>query len=153
MIAPRCRITREPIDTTALLSSCPSPSDGAVLLFVGVVRDRNEGREVGHLEYEAFAPMAERVLAQIVEEARAQWEVGTMAVEHRIGKLEIGEASVAIAVAAPHRDAAYAASRYVIEELKKRVPIWKREGYLDGEREWLAGNSPTPPAGGGASHD
>ena len=102
--------------------------------------------------FEAFAPMAERVLDEIVAEARERWETGSMAVVHRVGRLEIGEASVAIAVAAPHRGDAYAASRYVIEELKKRAPIWKREGYLDGESEWLGGASPEP-ATEGASHD
>ena len=147
-----CRITRDPIDTAALLSSCAAPSDGAVLLFLGVVRNPNEGREVDHLEYEAFAPMAERVLEQIVDEARSRGETGTLAVGHRIGRLEIGEASVAIVVASPHRGNAYEASRYVIEELKKRVPIWKREGYLDGDREWLDGTSPAP-ATEGSSHE
>lgn len=142
------RVTREPIDAAALLASCAAPSDGAVLLFVGVVRDHNEGREVGHLEYEAFAPMAERVLDQIVAEARARWDTGTLAVVHRVGRLEIGEASVAIAVASPHRGDAYEASRYVIEELKKRAPVWKREGYLDGESEWLGGATPEPAARG-----
>lgn len=144
MSEPLCRITPDPIDATALLSSCAAPSDGAVLLFLGVVRDHNEGREVGHLEYEAFAPMAERVLRQIVDEARERWDTGTMAVVHRVGRLEIGEASVAIVVSAPHRGEAYEASRYVIEELKRRVPVWKREGYLDGQTEWLDGSTPVP---------
>ena len=152
MSGPVCRITRDPIDASGLLAECASPRDGAVLLFLGVVRDHNEGRDVGHLDYEAFAPMAERVLSQIVEEARARWEVGAMTVEHRVGRLQIGEASVAIVVAAPHRGEAYEASRYVIEELKKRAPIWKREGYLDGEAEWLGGSTPAP-AGEGASHE
>ncbi len=144
MTAPASRVIRDPIDAAALLASCAGPSDGAALLFLGVVRDHNEGRDVGHLDYEAFAPMAERVLDQIVAEARERWETGSMAVVHRIGRLEIGDASVAIAVAAPHRGDAYDASRYIIEELKKRAPIWKREGYLDGESEWLGGTSPRP---------
>lgn len=152
MSEPLCRITSDPIDAAALLASCAAPSDGAVLLFVGVVRNHNEGREVGHLEYEAFAPMAERVLRQIVDEARERWETGTMAVVHRVGRLEIGEASVAIAVAAPHRGEAYEASRYVIEELKRRVPVWKREGYLDGQSEWLDGSTPVA-AGEAGSHE
>lgn len=142
-----CRVTTEPIDTVALLAQCASPADGAVLLFLGVVRDHNDGRAVGHLEYDAYAAMAELELRRIVDEARAKWPVGDVAVVHRTGRLEIGEASVAIAVASPHRDEAYSASRYVIEELKTRVPIWKREGYLEGGSEWLSGATPAPAAG------
>jgi molybdopterin synthase catalytic subunit len=136
-----CRITHDPIDTASLLAAAPASSDGAVLLFLGVVRDLNEERAVGHLEYEAYEPMAERLLEEIVREARERWNTGAISVVHRVGRLEIGEASVAIVVAAPHRADAYAASRYVIDEIKKRVPIWKREGYVEGESEWLPGNS------------
>lgn len=143
MHTPSCRITHEPIDPGPLLEEATSSSDGAVLLFLGVVRNHNEGREVGFLEYEAYAGMAEATLREIAAEARDRWDTGGIAVVHRIGRLEIGETSVAIAVAAPHRAEAYEASRYVIEELKKRVPIWKREGYLDGARDWLAGHSPS----------
>ena len=142
MTAKTARITRDPLDAATLLREAGAASDGAVLLFVGTVRDRNDGRAVGHLEYESYEAMAERTLELIVAEARARWDVGEVRVAHRIGRLEIGEASVVIAVASPHRDAAYEASRYVIEELKKRVPIWKREGYLDGPSEWLAGTHP-----------
>jgi molybdopterin synthase catalytic subunit len=138
----RCRITRERIDPAALLEECATDEDGAALLFVGVVRNHNEGRAVGHLTYDAYEEMAARVLEAIVGEAEARWGIGRVAVVHRIGRLEIGEASVAIAVAAPHRGEAYEASRYIIEELKKRVPIWKREGYVDGEAEWLGGAVP-----------
>lgn len=137
-----CRITDRPIDAAALLAGCATHADGAALLFVGVVRDRNEGREVGHLEYSAFSAMAEKVMEEIAGEAAARWETGRIAVVHRIGRLELGEASVAIAVASPHRDAAYQASRYIIEELKRRVPIWKKEGYREGESEWLPGHTP-----------
>jgi molybdopterin synthase catalytic subunit len=139
---PRCRVTDEPIDAAALLAKLPSPEDGAVLLFLGVVRNHNEGRGVGSLEYQAYREMAERSLEQIVSEAEQRWETGAIRVVHRVGRLAIGEASVAIAVASPHREAAYEASRYVIEELKRRVPIWKREGYLDGASEWLGGSDP-----------
>lgn len=142
MPAIHCSVTDQPIDTGALLASCASTRDGAALLFVGIVRDSNDGRPVDHLEYSAFAPMAERVMREIADEAAERWEIGDLAVVHRVGRLELGEASVAIAVASPHRDAAYQASRYVIEELKQRVPVWKKEGYVDGKREWLGGNSP-----------
>jgi molybdopterin synthase catalytic subunit len=137
-----CRITERPIDAAALLAGSTTHADGAAVLFVGVVRDRNEGREVGHLEYSSFAAMAEKVMEEIAGEAAARWQTGRIAVVHRIGRLELGEASVAIAVASPHRDAAYQASRYIIEELKRRVPIWKKEGYLEGESAWLPGHSP-----------
>jgi molybdopterin synthase catalytic subunit len=140
-----CAVTEDPIDTAALLATCTRTSDGAALLFVGVVRETNDGREVDHLEYSAFAPMAERVMHEIAAEAAARWETGDLAVVHRVGRLELGEASVAIVVASPHRDAAYQASRYIIEELKRRVPVWKREGYVDGEREWLPGTTPAAP--------
>ncbi len=146
-MADRCVVTSEPIDPCALLRGCATDTDGAVILFVGVVRNRNDGRDVGHLDYQAYPPMAESTLREIVAEAREKWATGEMAVTHRYGRLEIGEVSVAIAVAAPHRGDAYAASRYIIEELKQRVPIWKREGYLDGESEWLRGNQPEPVRG------
>ncbi|HEX6924451.1 MAG TPA: molybdenum cofactor biosynthesis protein MoaE [Longimicrobiaceae bacterium] len=144
MPAITCSITDQPIDAAAILNSAISPSDGAALLFLGVVRNHNEGREVGHLEYSAFREMAERVLAEIAREAAERWETGDITVVHRIGRLDLGEASVAIAVASPHRDAAYQASRYIIEELKRRAPIWKKEGYLEGESAWLSGHSPAP---------
>ena len=137
-----CSITQNPIDTAALLASSTTSTDGAAILFLGVVRDTNEGRAVGHLEYEAYPTMAEAVLKEIVAEAESRWTTGDISVIHRIGRLEIGEISVAVMVSAPHRGDAYEASRYVIDELKKRVPIWKREGYLDGEREWLRGYPP-----------
>lgn len=139
------RITDQPIDAAALLTDCTTTADGAALLFVGVVRDHNEGRQVGHLEYSAYTAMAERVLLEIALEAANRWQTGRISVVHRIGRLELGEASVAIAVASPHRDGAYQASRYIIDELKKRAPIWKREGYLQGESEWLPGHSPAVP--------
>ncbi|MBV9773449.1 MAG: molybdenum cofactor biosynthesis protein MoaE [Gemmatimonadetes bacterium] len=137
-----CRITRDPIDAAALLRDAVSPSDGAALLFWGVVRDEHDGRAVSSLEYEAYAPMAEAKLAEIAAEARERWGTGEIVVVHRVGRLEVGEASVAIVVAAPHRAEAYEASRYVIEELKQRVPVWKREGYVDGTREWVPGFAP-----------
>lgn len=141
-MAARCWITPEPLDAAALLSSVATPADGAVLLFWGVVRNRNDGRAVDHLEYEAYREMAEATLREIVAEARERWATGEIAVAHRVGRLAIGEASVGIAVAAPHRAEAYQASRYVIEELKKRAPIWKREGYVTGDAEWLVGTEP-----------
>jgi molybdopterin synthase catalytic subunit len=136
------RVTRDPLDPAALLRETVAPSDGAALLFWGVVRAEHGGRAVSHLEYEAYAPMAEAKLAEIAAEARERWGTGEIAVVHRVGRLEVGEASVAIVVASPHRAEAYEASRYVIEELKRRVPVWKREGYVDGDSEWVPGFTP-----------
>ena len=105
--------------------------------FVGTVREVNDGRPVQGIEYAAYEAMAERELEQIAREAAAQFGTVHIVVEHRLGSLALGEVSVAIAVAHPHRGAAYEASRFVIEELKRRVPIWKREDYADGTREWV----------------
>lgn len=143
MSAGRCRVVSQTIDTQALVDEVVAPSDGAVLLFLGVVRNENEGREVNHLEYEAYVEMAEKIMEQIVAAARERWAVGEIRVVHRIGLLSIGEVSVAIAVASPHRGDGYEASRFIIEELKVRVPIWKREGYVEGETGWLPGMNPT----------
>jgi molybdopterin synthase catalytic subunit len=142
-----CRITHDPIDPGALIAAVTTPSDGAVLLFWGVVRNHHQGLAVNRLEYDAYVEMAEAKLKEIVGEARTRWPVGAIAVVHRLGRLEIGEASVGIAVASPHRAEAYDASRYVIEELKRRVPIWKREGYLEGASRWLGGATPTAGTG------
>jgi molybdopterin synthase catalytic subunit len=135
-------VTADPIDPTRLLGDTLSPDDGAALLFWGVVRNQNDGRPVSHLEYSAYAEMAEREMRRIADEARERFGTGRIRVIHRTGKLAIGEASVAIAVASPHRAEAYEASRYVIEQLKQRVPVWKREGYVDGDTEWVPGFTP-----------
>jgi molybdopterin synthase catalytic subunit len=137
-------VVTEPIDPARLLGEALSPADGAALLFWGVVRNENDGRAVSHLEYSAYAEMAEREMRRIAEEAAGRFGTGDIHVVHRVGRLAVGEASVAIAVAAPHRAEAYEASRYVIEELKRRVPVWKREGYVDGESEWVPGFTPQP---------
>ena len=146
MAASFAAVTSEPLDAARLLAESVSPADGAALLFWGVVRDEHDGRAVSHLEYQAYAAMAEREMRRIADEAIARWATGDIRVVHRVGRLEIGEASVAIVVAAPHRGEAYEASRYVIEQLKRRVPVWKREGYVDGESEWVPGFTPEPGA-------
>ena len=126
----------EPLDLSRLVVSVSAPERGAVACFVGTVRDHHEGKSVIRLEYSAYRPMAEVECDRIVAEARSRWDAD-VALEHRTGVLEIGEAAVAIAAAAPHRGAAFAACRYVIEEVKRRVPIWKRERYADGTVEWV----------------
>lgn len=133
----RTAIVDRPIDVAALLSEVANVRHGATVLFVGTVRETNEGSAVSGLDYSSYAGMAEQELAAIALEAAERWDPSDIVVEHRIGTLELGDASVAIAVAHPHRGEAYEASRYVIEELKKRLPIWKREHYLDGRSEWV----------------
>ena len=130
-------LVRHPIDASALIERVSRPANGAVLLFVGVVRDVNDGRAVSGMEYSAYESMAARELAEIASEAAQRFGVSDIAIEHRLGELALEEASVGIAVAHPHRGPAYEASRWVIEELKHRVPIWKREHYADGTRVWV----------------
>ena len=133
----RTAIVDRPIDVRALMSEVANVRHGATILFVGTVRDTNDGSPVSGLDYTSYTGMAEQELAAIVLEACERWDTSDIVVEHRIGSLELGEASVAIAVAHPHRAEAYEASRYVIEELKKRLPVWKREHYVDGRSEWV----------------
>jgi len=117
--------------------------DGAIATFVGIVRDENQGRRVRFLEYEAYEPLALRALALIVDEAQAAWPAVRLAIQHRIGRLDIGEASVVIAAASPHRADAFAVCRYAIERVKQIVPIWKREHFEGGEM-WLEGATADP---------
>ena len=135
------------IDLAELLREVGDSRNGATILFVGTVRDVNDGRVVTGMEYSAYHSMAERELNEIVREASAEFGTRDIVVEHRLGTLELGDASVAIAVAHPHRGAAYDASRYVIEQLKRRVPIWKLEHYVDGTREWVDPTKSAQPAG------
>jgi molybdopterin synthase catalytic subunit len=130
-------IVSAPIDVAALLARVQAPGVGAISLFLGTVRDLNDGRPVSGMEYEAYAPMAESELRTIAEETCGRHAGLRLVVEHRVGTLDIGEASVAIVAAHPHRAQAMDAARDVIESLKQRVPIWKREHYLSGDREWI----------------
>ena len=131
-------LTREPIWVEDLIARVAAPDRGGIATFLGVVRDHHEGREVRELEYSAYDAMAEAVGAEIVLEAESRWPVRA-AVQHRLGTLGIGEVAVAIAVAAGHRDEAFAACRFLIEALKSRVPIWKLERYSDGTAGWVGG--------------
>lgn len=133
--ATRVRLTHEAIDLAALHGT--DPRDGALCLFVGVVRNENGGRAVRYLEYEAYEEMALPLMQQIADETRRDFDVTAVELVHRLGRLEIGEPSVAVAVTAPHRDAAFRACRHAIDALKARVPIWKKEYYADGA-DWLA---------------
>lgn len=141
-------ITTDPIVPSAVLRRVGAPDDGAVALFLGTVRNRNEGRPVGGMEYEGYAAMAREQLAAIVAEAAERAGSDRIAAVHRLGELAVGEVSVAIAVSTPHRAEAFDAARHVIEEIKKRLPVWKRERYLDGEAEWLGGRVPAEEVAG-----
>ena len=129
-------LTESPLDLGELLTSVQSPERGGVASFLGTVRNHHGGREVLGLEYSAYGPMVEAECARIVAEAESRWQV-SVALRHRIGRLEIGDAAVAVAAAAAHRDEAFVACRHVIEELKRRVPIWKREVFADGTVDWV----------------
>jgi molybdopterin synthase catalytic subunit len=143
MPVPAVALTSAPLDAHALAALVAATGDGAVASFVGIVRDENQGRRVHYLEYEAYDALAVRALQRIVDEARREWADTRLAVHHRIGRLEIGDASVAIAAASPHRAHAFAACRYAIERVKQIVPIWKRE-HFEGGDVWLEGATADP---------
>ncbi len=135
---PIIQITREPLDRNALIASVAHESAGGIVTFEGVVRDTARGKQVRYLEYDVYPEMAEQQIRAIVAEAERRWGVERVAVAHRFGRLEIGEASVVIVVATPHRAEAFDACRYIIDTLKATVPIWKKEVATDGE-EWVEG--------------
>ena len=130
------KVVDGPIDDLDLDEMVRTDADGAVIVFRGVARRYSRGREVVHLEYEAYPEMAEKVMAQIGDEMTTKWPVSKVAMVHRTGVLRIGEASVAIAVSAPHRGEAFAACQYAIDRLKQIVPIWKKEVWSDGS-QWI----------------
>jgi molybdopterin synthase catalytic subunit/molybdopterin converting factor small subunit len=134
------RISEQPLDAAAVIAEAESDDAGAVASFVGTVRNRSRGRNVLHLEYEAFAEMAEPMLARLAAELTEKHGLSKVAIHHRIGRVEIGEASVAIAVSAPHRAAALEACREAIDTLKETIPLWKKEIYEGGE-EWIGRGS------------
>src|SRR5438105_9891658 len=133
----RVAVVSRAIDPAALIAEVQSPEFGAISLFVGTVRDINDGRSVTALDYSAYVAMAESELSAILADAEIKFGVTTIVVEHRIGALSLGDVSIAIACAHPHRQPAMDCTRFVIEEIKKRVPIWKREHYADGSHEWV----------------
>jgi molybdopterin synthase catalytic subunit len=157
----RAALTEEPIRAEDVIAAVAAPARGAVLLFLGTVRDRERsgGRPIERLTYSAYRPMAEERLLRIVEEIEGAHELLALAIIHRLGEVPAGQASVAIAAASPHRAAAYEASREALERLKREVPIWKREHYADGGAAWReeealadptpgrASPPPSPPAG------
>ncbi|BCJ85864.1 molybdopterin converting factor subunit 1 [Effusibacillus dendaii] len=132
---PRIEITTEPLSADSIIKKVSNPYAGAILTFVGTVREFTQGQRTIHLEYEAYPEMAIRKMAEIATEIEQKWPGTQVAISHRIGKLDIEEASVIIAVATPHRAASFEAGRYAIERLKQIVPIWKKEVWEDGS-EW-----------------
>ena len=136
-------ITNAPLDHEALVRALDPGGIGAISVFLGLVRNNNKGRRVLFLDYEAYEPLALRGLDLILEESREKWPAVRLAIHHRIGRMDIGEASVAIAAASPHRADAFAASRYAIERIKQIVPIWKHE-YFEGGDVWIEGATADP---------
>ena len=126
-------LSRAPIDPGQLSASVATSKDGAIASFVGIVRDHHEGRSVVWLEYEAHEEMAQKQIKELIRAAQRRWPVGAVAIRHRLGRLQVGDTSVAIAVAAPHRAEALEACRWLIDTLKAEVPIFKKEVYADGE--------------------
>jgi len=136
-------VTSAPLDVARASALVPARGDGAVATFVGLVRDHNAGRRVLWLEYEAYAPLAVKAFEQIASETTARWPDARLAIHHRTGRVEIGDASVVIAAASPHRAEAFAACRYAIERLKQIAPIWKHE-HFDGGEAWIEGATADP---------
>ena len=142
---PLLGIGPEPLELTALVTAVGDRpgADGAVVTFLGLVRNHNAGRSVLYLEYEAFEPLAIKAFSRIAAELHERWPGARLALQHRVGRLEVGEASIAIAVASAHRAEAYAACRYTIERVKQIAPIWKRE-FFDGGDVWIEGATADP---------
>src|SRR6266699_2416739 len=135
--------TNQPIDLNELVLFITDPEAGAIATFIGTTRNNNEGRKVIALDYEAYPEMAEKELTRLGEEARKKWQICRMAIVHRVGPVQITEPSVMIAVSSAHREAAFAACRFAIEEIKRTVPIWKKEVYEGGEI-WIGTQSGQP---------
>lgn len=134
------RVTTEPLSVQQVNDLVKRPTDGAIVTFDGIVRDNFDGRSVRYLEYEAYAAMAEKKLAEIGAEVQHKFAIGAIAIVHRIGRLEIGESSIVIAVAAPHRHAAFEACSYAMDRVKAEVPVWKKEFFTDGADHWVNQN-------------
>ena len=132
------RVTPEVLTADEAVKAVESPAAGAINLFFGVVRNNNLGRNVGYLEYDAYPQMAERVMRELAEEAKQRFGLEDVAVLHRTGRLEIGETSLLVAVSCGHRAESFEAGHWLVNEIKKRVPVWKKEVWEDGE-EWIEG--------------
>jgi molybdopterin synthase catalytic subunit len=138
-------IVESPIDYTALTEQVRSPLAGAVCVFLGTVREITGERRTAYLEYEAYAEMALKKLEELEAEARKRWPIINAAIAHRVGRLELSEVSVAVAVSCPHRDQAFEACRWLIDTLKDVVPIWKKEAWAEGGEDWIHPGVSSPP--------
>ena len=141
------QLTDEPIDATRLLQRVSSPDAGAVVLFLGTTRQWTDQRETVALDYECYREMAEKKLSQMASAAQEKWEITQSAIVHRLGRVNVGDVSVAIAVSAPHRQNAFEAGRWLIDTVKKEVPIWKKENWADGTSEWVHPHPVSSPPG------
>lgn len=130
-------LTEQPIDCQQVLSSVASSDAGAAVLFLGTTREFTHGRRTESLDYECYPEMAEKKLAELESQARERWPLTGCVIVHRLGHLELGEASIAIAVSSPHRQMAFEAGKWLIDTIKEVVPIWKRENWADGTSEWV----------------
>ncbi|MCM2321959.1 MAG: molybdenum cofactor biosynthesis protein MoaE [Oligoflexia bacterium] len=136
------KVVSGPLTHEQVIELLDDPTHGAQLLFWGIVRNLNDGRSVEAVTYDAHAPLCERVFEELGTEVLAKWGEGLrIVILHRVGRLKVGEASLVIGVGSAHRDESYQASRYLIEEIKKRAPVWKQEHYVDGDSEWIRGHS------------
>ncbi|HEV3146642.1 MAG TPA: molybdenum cofactor biosynthesis protein MoaE [Gemmataceae bacterium] len=135
------QLTHDPIDYLALTEMVRRPGCGAVVTFLGTVRDLTGEQLTVALDYEAYPQMAEKKLAEIVAEAKKRWPIGEIALVHRLGHLQVGDISVAVAVSCPHRHQAFDACRFAIDQTKELVPIWKKEYWADGKTEWVHPNA------------
>jgi len=129
-------ITSDPLDPDSITELVRKNSNGAIITFLGTTRDSTDGKRVNYLEYEAYQPMAQDMIRQIFDEVKERWEIEDLAMSHRLGKVDIGEISMVVAIASPHRKQAFEAGQYSIDRIKEIVPIWKKEFFDDGE-EWV----------------
>ena len=142
-------ISDGPLDPESITSRVRQHSNGAVVTFLGTTRDSTDGRGVLHLEYEAYRPMTDRKLEEVRDEIRGRWSIEDVAIAHRLGRLEIGDISLVVAVSSPHRADAFAACKYAVDRIKQVVPIWKKEFFEDGE-VWVGSEGDHHLAGGGS---
>ena len=131
------RLTDQPIDAAAAVDGVRSPNAGAIVLFLGTVRGATDGRETASLDYECYREMAEKELAGLESQARQRWRLEACSIVHRLGHMDVGEASIAIAVSSAHRREAFEAGQWLIDRVKEAVPIWKKENYADGTSDWV----------------
>jgi molybdopterin synthase catalytic subunit len=129
-------ISSEPINAPEIFAAVHDPKAGAVVLFSGEVRNHSHGKQVSYLEYEAYEPMAKRIIMEILEDAKKKWEIHKLICIHRVGKVAVGESAILVITCSSHRDNAYEANRYIVDRMKHEAPIWKKEFFEDGTCEW-----------------